>query len=209
MNELTLDFQDCDVIAYRNGEKTQARVVLPVQPTSEFDKVKAYHLKSDNGFKQILYRWMRDGKPQTDFFELRSFKQGCSFWVCEPWDVDPSDASKILYQADFPEDKNHVWLASQKMPLLHSRFELTVKDFRVERLQSISLDDVMAEGLMEWVMRIFNFYNDVFITTKARLVIDQSNYLRCFHHKWNEAHGIGAFEKNPVVAVIEFDSFTS
>lgn len=76
------------------------------------------------------------------------------------------------------------------MPRWASRITLRVTGIKVERLQDISKDDVIAEGI-EW-------RNGFPITDCV------AGWHEPFAALWNKLHGTGAWEANPEVAVISF-----
>lgn len=83
---------------------------------------------------------------------------GDRLWVRETWgllDTQPKDGpgrATILYRATDGErrDLRHqLWRPSIHMPRWASRVTLEITDVRVQRLQEISRDDAIAEGLWE------------------------------------------------------------
>jgi hypothetical protein len=87
-------------------------------------------------------------------------KTGDRLWVRETWADSYCDDSRgnpiTIYRADYPDDvprRNGVrlheikWRPSIFMPRALSRITLEVTGVRVERLKSISLEDMRAEGL--------------------------------------------------------------
>lgn len=87
------------------------------------------------------------------------FQIGDRLWVRETWTAQMThgwtiaDArsgmceQKIIYRADKHESIDG-WWSSIHMPREFSRITLTVTDVRVQRLQDISWDDAVAEGLI-------------------------------------------------------------
>src|SRR3546814_12766290 len=81
-------------------------------------------------------------------------KAGDLLWVRETWlHADGSDgtpnAGAIIYSANYlePEVPRTRWRPSIHMPRTASRLTLRLTDVRVQRLQDISPDDCVAEGL--------------------------------------------------------------
>lgn len=79
-------------------------------------------------------------------------EQGDRLWVRETW--APTDHG-VLYRADFTDaDESHVcwrWHSPRHLAREHSRLTLEVVAVRVERLQSITEDDAIAEGAREFL----------------------------------------------------------
>lgn len=84
---------------------------------------------------------------------------GDRLWVREAWglmDTQPSDGpdrATLGYRADgdaaAPNGRHQLWRPSIHMPRWASRITLEITDVRVERLRSISREDVRAEGIPE------------------------------------------------------------
>lgn len=82
---------------------------------------------------------------------------GDRLWVRETWSDGPNPWGKpVVYRADVtPEmyatyedcDMPHYWKPSIYMPRQHCRIILKIVSVRAERLQSISQDDAIAEGV--------------------------------------------------------------
>ena len=84
------------------------------------------------------------------------------------------------------------WRPSIHMPRWASRITLRITDVRVERLQDISEDDARAEGCepVGWI---------------DETDVGMSSYREGFTRLWNTINGVGAWEANPWVWVIEFE----
>jgi hypothetical protein len=84
------------------------------------------------------------------------------------------------------------WTPSIHMPRWASRITLRITDVRVERLQDISEDDARAEGCepVGWI---------------DETDVGMSSYREGFTRLWNTINGVGAWEANPWVWVIEFE----
>ena len=93
---------------------------------------------------------------------------------------------EIVYRADRP-NRVTKWTPSVHMPRWASRISLEITGVRVERLQDISEDDAIAEGVKNSLhLSGGRFANE--------------NYA----HLWWSIYGDGAWDKNPWVWVIEF-----
>lgn len=128
---------------------------------------------------------------------------GDRLWVRETWFDNGADwngcsdktPARCVFRADgefsdhFPEDYMHAkWSPSIHMPRWASRITLEVKAVRVERLNDISEDDAIAEGVEPSPM------------CDAR---DR------FCNLWVSVYGDGSFDANPWVWVVEFERVPS
>lgn len=87
------------------------------------------------------------------------------------------------------------------MPRWASRLTLEITDIRVQRLQEISVDDAIAEGVRCWI-------------DDGPVDGSSENDCGCFHSKsqavpsysglWNSIHGQGSWEANPWVWALSF-----
>lgn len=124
------------------------------------------------------------------------FSVGDRLWVRETWRVDDYDNSQTIYAADVPDDiirETKGIIKSRPsifMPRSRSRITLTVTDVRVQRLQDISKDDVIAEGISE----------------REGCPIEDSHagWHEPFAALWDSINGEGAWLANPWVAAYTF-----
>ena len=96
------------------------------------------------------------------------------------------------------------------MPRWAARMVLEITDVRVERLQSISTPDAIAEGVMtlgeQWI-------NDHFIDHRERMaaalagersIPNLPSPRRLFEALWEQLNGIGSWKEDPWVRVISY-----
>ena len=136
MKERPIIFSGAMVEAILDGRKTQTRRVLRPQPVSN----------SQGGALVPL-------RPSCPYGYI-----GDKLWVRETWTPDgvDKDAAKLLkrapvhYRADgeAPEFLNVKWRSPRFMPRWASRITLEITDVRVQRLQAISEEDALAEGVV-------------------------------------------------------------
>lgn len=85
---------------------------------------------------------------------------GDHLWVRETWSTANGNGHRTVYRADLgterwprsvevPGDDERIWRPSIHMPRRASRLTLRVTDVRVERLQEITAEDAVAEGVPE------------------------------------------------------------
>lgn len=138
-------------------------------------------------------------------------KIGDRLWVRETWqgyqrtsyeydeweaaesikDVTEGGFLSFVYKAD-GENYPDKWFPSIHMPRIASRILLEITDVRVERLQDISEDDAIAEG----VSNTESF--------KGIGVDDEMANRYAYRELWQSINGQGSWDINPWVWVIEF-----
>jgi len=133
---------------------------------------------------------------------------GDRLWVRETWAVHPSLNSRkpseipknrvVYFRADPAVNETHyMWRPSIFMPRWMSRITLEIVKVRVERLQEISEEDAIAEGISD-----ANLDDDTQLAKehllRGSLTIDR--YARL----WCQINGDTGYALNPWVWVIEF-----
>lgn len=163
------------VRAILDGRKTQTRRVIKVQPPEDGYQIATLVDATWSGAKIGNHCWIKAGPD--GFADIHEPDFSCPFgsvgdrlWVRETWSSDfahhyPHD--RCWYAADddrkrdievhngtrgiwSPESNAFVpfkWRPSIHMPRWASRILLEITDIRVERLQGISNDDAVAEGI--------------------------------------------------------------
>ena len=136
---------------------------------------------------------MEDGRPKRRF--TLPWWVGRQLWVREThyvWNAGNNDGSgkQIDYQASTP-DAPCSWTSSMFMPRSASRITLEVVSTRIERVQEISEEDAIKEGVKAAPF------------TKSGRATNLL-HVATFENTWNSLHGPGAWVSNPWVVVIEF-----
>ena len=108
---------------------------------------------------------------------------GDRLWVREAWALHP-EIGNLLYKADDGAPSDTRWRPSIHLPRKHSRILLEMTSIRVERLQTISWEDALAEGTD----------NDPATT----------NAVGSFAKYWDYINGAEAWDMNPWVWVVGF-----
>jgi hypothetical protein len=141
--------------------------------------------------------WGKYGKNGQLFFRA-DYPDGARTYECE-WPVPDEHDDKIV--CDLPK-----WRPSIHMPQKFARVFLRVTDVRVDRLQGITVEDVMSEGLP-----CDNELNNPDPSTHTGIKSWNLEYARfLFRDLWdklNAARGYG-WEKNPWVWVYTFERIT-
>lgn len=100
------------------------------------------------------------------------------------------------------EKYGYKWIPSLHMPLRACRYFLEVKSVRVERLQDITEDDAIAEG----VERNTAALPDQMMVYKSYITGNYSNFpYTSFATLWQKINGRESWDANPWVWVVEFE----
>lgn len=194
MRERPILFSGPMVRAILEGRKTQTRRIVNPQPKNRRGGRWMYCYESMNKKLEgsFYYSWP-DKKNGNCFSERGPESQityrcpygqvGDRLWVREAWAVHPETGS-LLYRADDDAPENTRWKPSIHMPRKHSRILLEITSIRVERLQTISWEDALAEG------------TDSDPAT--------TNAVGSFAKYWNYINGAEAWDMNPWVWVVGF-----
>ena len=183
------------VRAILNGTKTQTRRA-----------VKDRHI--DAAPPACFFQWLRERCPYG--------QPGDRLWVRETWQVvDGSERARRIVTDPSPSrgwieyaatvhpghEPPPRWRPSIYMPRWASRILLEITAARVERLQDISGEDAVAEG----IARDGDGYERFHVDPDAPL--GQSftrNPVLAYRGLWEKINGVGTWDANPLVWVIEF-----
>ena len=135
------------VRAIREGRKTQTRRVIKgdIYPGWDMKQQCPSYLRERDG---KLY-----GKPVAC-----RYPPGAVLWVRETWapcatiDSFLDDKNLYIYAADFDGPVSWKWRPSIHMPREAARLFLKVEKVRLERLQEITPEDIVAEGLPSFII---------------------------------------------------------
>ena len=194
MKERPILFGAPMVRAILSGTKTQTRRAVKPQPT-HFNPVG-------------VPRRARPDAPSSDVIRCPYGQPGDRLWVretfCDDWHMD---RGVVEYRADGELDSDMfdagcTWRPSIHMPRWASRITLEVTDVRVERLQEISEADAIAEGVHPDDACLPD--DDTSAFSRIGPVCNASFPVARYAALWESINGIGAWEKNPLVWVIEF-----
>lgn len=190
MNEKPILFNAEMVNAILSGRKTQTRRIINPSPdfpqvlearTAESGSVFAIHTNRSNT-QEGRFRWDCPlGKP------------GDQLWVRETWaryNIDQT-SHDMAYRATTPADwpKDGLWRPSIHMPRWASRINLLITGVRVERLNTISTGDAMAEGY----------------PAEREATGGSLDAWLWFRELWDGIYPDNTFEVNPWCWVIEFE----
>jgi len=144
MKERPTLFSGSMVRAILEGRKTQTRRVINPQPEGHRDG--AWRMETGAPYPIAAFCFWHDIVEEKPDEEVACpYGAECDrLWVRETWRAIPLGG--IKYRADGTETGAH-WKPSIFMPRWASRITLEITDVRVQRVQDISTDDVIAEGV--------------------------------------------------------------
>lgn len=195
MKERPILFSAPMVRAILEGRKTQTRRVI----------------------KNAIGEGTKENPLRMDLTKSLYGKVGDQLWVRETfgWGKFIDGHQFIEYRAS-PEtqdtdamDEGAPWKPSIHMPRSASRIDLLIKNVRVERLQDISDDDAIAEGI-----EVGEEMPDIVPGSKGRIYHDgitdpidgwTRNPRQAFCDLWTATNGPDSWLLNPWVWVIEFE----
>jgi len=182
--------------AYRSGAKTQTRRVVEANGWNpndyEFACVKEHESLSR------AQAFFADGRGTG----CKYGKVGDKLWLRETWAAvvqNPQGPADCLYRADdnsgVEDLEDVIWKPSIHMPRRYCQTVLTINALRVERLQAITDQDALSEGVVEW------FKPRAAELKKAGIAApDRPRFL--FELLWTSLYGQAAWDANPYVWVI-------
>ena len=191
--------------ALLEGRKTQTRRIIKPQPQPNDGKglhpVRPYHTP------QGKWTWVlaATGHGDGTSGEYCPYGQaGDLLWVRESYAPKRVDGSPHvpLYRADHPTDDRvpgqygRPWKPSIHMPRYASRLSLEITDVRVQRLQDISEEDAIAEGIQ---------VDECGHTVHEGDDIAWGSAKGAFAELWESIHGDGSWAANPWVWVLAFN----
>lgn len=181
-------------MALLQGRKTQTRRI--VKPPAPF-------VSEDTGV-DILWA--------TNQVKCPYGLQGDRLWVRETWRIKEDSEGKIVeYRAGGSMNLNDSiynlsgkfillgWHSSIHQPRFCSRILLDIINIRVERLQDISEEDVIAEGIES-----AEFDDGIFYQNYSPIEVWQKDPVFSYRTLWESINGAGSWNLNPWVWVVEF-----
>jgi hypothetical protein len=192
------------VRAIQEGTKTQTRRVVKPQP-DVIENGFVLTEREDVGSKCFIYNDRSDGDLKELFCPYG--KPGDVLWVREKWRplVDCKTGEKSFdFYAEMPDDFHkqypRKWKPSIHMPKDSARIWLLITHIRLERLQTISEDDAIAEGIAEIHPAPFIIRWKDYLSTS---LLDSPYW--SFYSLWCKINGIESWKSNPWVWVVEFE----
>lgn len=173
------------------GRKTQTRRVLSAELQAAFDRagesiLRRHPHQQGIGWDEVRRLWVKEalGRRPASFLGIEATNGVESAFYL-------ADEAEVLDEHEFnlcPWWRGQM-LSPIYMPRRASRLTLEVTEVRVERLQDISGDDVVAEGA--W-------------PADQRQIGRAHEAVAAYRDLWNSIHGKDAWDANPWVAAITF-----
>lgn len=207
MAERPILFSGAMVRAILDGRKTQTRRVVKPQPPHWQDLMMMsppYGQSGDRLWVRETWRpgsWRDDGRVAIDYAASRELTNTPWLYPDNFEDLWPKWTDELLRAGSVPDANGiHHWAPGQAplrwrpsihMPRWACRILLEITDVRVELLKAISRADATAEGAHGGHGSIPGYgYN--------------STPIEHFQHIWETINGVGSWDANPWVWVIEF-----
>jgi len=206
MKERPILFSAPMVRAILDGTKTQTRRVVKPQPIG-IDEDGAILWREGQWSDLELADASPYGREGDRLWVRETFGLGSENGVCSAAD------EQIFYRATDPawdEDKTGFrWKPSIFMRRVYSRITLEVTGVRVERLNEISEADAIAEGIDTSLSMDVFYSRGALATSRAREDAGIPKGAPCgprawYAELWESINGIGSWDVNPWVWVIEF-----
>lgn len=155
-------FTVAEVRATFAGKKTQARRLISPQPSAYVPPPNIHPTKLSAAYFDMYDRgphwcwWTPDDRQGPDWILCPFGIWGDRLWVRETWWQPAAESGgEIVYEADFEsgaDEEECRALGMQRrssicLPHKHARLILTISSIRAQRLQEITVEDCIAEGL--------------------------------------------------------------
>lgn len=198
MKVLPILFSTAMVQALLDGRKTQTRRIVKPQTAILTDEIaRSFGVQPPLQENQPVIKCPY-GKPGDLLWVRESFAMS---GLC--WPKIKQGMGKLHYKAsDKGEWKKYWggWKPSIHMPRWGSRITLEIINTRVERLNSISRDDCMAEGLTKWPHEDDYAYG----YEGSDWAPGHATPTGAYYSLWEDINGKGSWKLNPWVWVVEF-----
>lgn len=211
------------------NRKTNTRRLLKWQPPTEVTQFQQWEVDGEFQYRASgIPLWLASTSDNSRNYEVgcRYGEIGDRLWVRETACICPKrwatpddscradadgDLRYVSYKADLKNDDEEYmrdyglsWTPSIFMPRWASRLTLEITDIRVERLQDISEEDAIAEG----IERIDDCWRNYTHNPKTKTFPDAVTAwglpVVSFQSLWESIHGEGAWEINPWVWALTF-----
>lgn len=214
MADKPIIFSAAMVRALLEGRKSQTRRVLKPQP--ELYHEGRWHVYGRGGGCAGLHT---DDVAEVAL-DYIPYAKGDLLWVREAWrtaaavdDAPPRDLvpglRPLSYEADYDREPNDGCRGrlrpSIHMPRWASRISLKVTGVRVQRLQEISEEDALAEGVDPLDSQLVSWHAEWSCDGKRIIETETRTRVPAFQRLWETLHGPGSWDANPWCCAISFE----
>jgi hypothetical protein len=198
MKDKPILFSTSMVRALIAGEKTQTRRIMKVQPINRSHRI--YTLIATSDSKDIGKAiWCdKDHNGASVPFSC-PYSVGMKLWVRETYCPVYAHGDDCLYRADkydsiFPFTGK--WKPSIFMPRKYSRITLEVTGIRFERLQGITEEDCLAEGIKCCTKddKLYKYGLESIAWTDWKYTA-----VDAYRALWESINGKGSWDENPYI----------
>lgn len=245
MKEKAIIFKLEDIPAILSGQKTQERRLLHPVPAKgwafeqppQLGHITSKHPKRGR-FGVFVKRGAGTDFPETDLIPCPFGGPGDRLWVQESyihepaeyeWSVStsvPARPGNMIYRADSDPDgtaNGAGWIPAPRMSREVSRITLEITNVRIQRLQHISEQDAVAEGIsphqyatgaigtrVESVRCLHcgslrqDHIGTAMVCRERSTCWNGSSARGGFAFRWDNRHGLGSWADNPWVWALEF-----
>lgn len=189
------------------GTKTQTRrIIKPRGGASLFSGQWADEYVLDPGnseWREAAYPW----RVGDHLWVKETWRTGGQFDHLAPRALIQEHAEPIAYCADEPPGK--ILRTGKARPSIFmvrwaSRLTLHVSDVRVQRLQSISEDDAIAEGMTQETADAIMSPDELAMFASTHILCPEARGRILYETIWGQINGPGSWEANPWVVAITF-----
>ena len=207
MKERPILFSTPMITAIIDGHKTQTRRLIKPQP-SHFLRGASLQIDPDLRKHKGVPMKLTHKKPTRngnvwegdygDRFEpIKCRYDADQLWVRETWGHEYGGG--FLYRASHSHMKpDGNWKPSIHMPRIASRINLEVESIHVERLQDITREDAISEGVY------YSQALDGYVTDEDGRNYHHSDPVVSFCKLWISINGAESWDANPYIWVVQF-----
>jgi len=192
------------------GRKTMFRRIMKVQPLTESEnwKLSTLACTTDNEAKKHKgkYHWSYIVNCQySDYYDDRYFISRYRVWdqvyMKEPYFAFyGTEKVKYKYGIHYEDASDLIWKNPLFMPEKYARYYIEITSVRCERVQDISDEDCLKEGVRYFAGKFLNFVTYTSTNDYFEFKTPQEAYADLF----DKINGKGAWESNPYVWVYSY-----
>lgn len=190
-----------------DGRKSQTRRIVKYPKQYKLNELLEWEIKPHKD-SPGLYSFWYDTNYTLPAFKCPYGIPSDILWVRETFLIEESINAQIHYEykADYSKTMadDVCWKPSIFMPKEASRLKLKVTNIRVERLQDITEEDAIAEGIEKIEGKVIGYPFGVsfnYSNGKGNYSTPKEAYMAL----WEKINGKDSWKSNPWVWVIEFE----